>query len=137
MPTLTSKLLSAAGGQSADDPPLHIAWALLRNVRTLFGRASKVGGPAAGGMGGTSGRPSAAVSEEVAVQVAERDIEVTSGLAASTAEVCDQCLSCPHPSLFSSLGNRMSFTPFPADAMGFLESLRFKESRQQTMAQVM
>lgn len=51
-------------------------------MRTLFGRASTLGAPAA--VGGTAG---AAVSAEVAAQVAERDIEVTSGLAASTAEV--------------------------------------------------
>ncbi len=76
-----------AGGPPQDAPPLSIAWALLRNVRTLFGRASATGGPARAG----SGRPGAggASGEEAAAQAAEHDVEVTSAVAASATEVRD------------------------------------------------
>ena len=63
----------------ADPPSLQIAWALLRNVRTLFGRTSSVGQKGAT-------RPGA-VNEEIAAQAAQRDIEVTSNMAVSAAEV--------------------------------------------------
>lgn len=48
-------------------------------MRTLFGRASSVGQKGAP-------RPGA-VNEEIAAQAAERDIEVTSNVAVSAAEV--------------------------------------------------
>ena len=63
----------------ADPPSLQIAWALLRNVRTLFGRTSSVGQKGAP-------RPGA-VNEEIAAQAVQRDIEVTSNMAVSAAEV--------------------------------------------------
>ncbi len=63
----------------ADPSSLQIAWALLRNVRTLFGRTSNVGQKGAP-------RPGA-VNEEIAAQAADRDIEVTSNMAVSAAEV--------------------------------------------------
>ena len=59
--------------------PLHICWALLRNVRTLYGCASQVG---------QKGEQRGGSSENIALQAAERDIEVTSTLAGSAAEVC-------------------------------------------------
>lgn len=67
------------GGPVADPPSLQIAWALLRNVRTLFGRTSSVGQKGAP-------RPGA-VNEEIAAQAVQRDIEVTSNMAVSAAEV--------------------------------------------------
>ena len=68
----------SAGAPSSEEAPLHISWALLRNVRTLYGCASQVGqkGAQRGGSG-----------EDVAQQAAERDIEVTSALAGSAVEV--------------------------------------------------
>ncbi|EIE24972.1 hypothetical protein COCSUDRAFT_83665 [Coccomyxa subellipsoidea C-169] len=67
------------GAPVADPSSLQIAWALLRNVRTLFGRTSNVGQKGAP-------RPGA-VNEEIAAQAADRDIEVTSNMAVSAAEL--------------------------------------------------
>ena len=64
--------------------PLHIAWALLRNARTLYGCASQVG--QRGAQRGASGEADAAG------QAAERDIEVTSTLAGSATEVGEAAL---------------------------------------------
>lgn len=66
-----------------DPPSLQIAFALLRNVRTLFGRTSNVGQKGAP-------RPGT-VNEEISAQAAERDIEVTSNVATSAAEVPGLC----------------------------------------------
>ena len=69
---------SAVGAPSTERAPLHISWALLRNARTLYGCASQVG--QSGDQKGSSG-------EDAAGMAAERDIEVTSALAGSAAEV--------------------------------------------------
>ena len=76
--TRTERRLILAGAPSSEEAPLHISWALLRNVRTLYGCASQVGqkGAQRGGSG-----------EDVALQAAQRDIEVTSALARSATEV--------------------------------------------------
>ena len=68
-----------AGAPSAERAPLHIAWALLRNARTLYGCASQVGQRGAQ-RGGSS-------EADAAGHAAERDIEVTSALAGSATEV--------------------------------------------------
>ncbi|CAL8464049.1 g3584 [Coccomyxa elongata] len=78
---------SVPGAPVADPASLQIAWALLRNVRTLFGRASSVGQKGAP-------RPGA-VNEEIAAQAAERDIEVTSNMAVSAAELLKRLDSGP------------------------------------------